>query len=183
MAPKLEQLGPCTSNGNQNNEYTDDTSAAQVLPGILYEPNSFRHYIPTLYLGKGGFARCYAAKDSSSTMEVALKIVPKSRLTKHSKLEKMRKEIAIHESLNHPNVVKFLSSFEDNINVYMVLELCHNGTLLCRIQNAPGGRLRDNSARLYLLQIVDAVTYLHEQIGILHRDLKPSNILLCSNDQ
>lgn len=71
-------------------------------------------------------------------MEVALKIVPKSRLTKHSQLEKMRKEIAIHESLNHANVVKFLSCFEDNINVYMVLELCHNGTLLCRIQNAPG---------------------------------------------
>ncbi|KAK6113576.1 Protein kinase domain family protein [Brugia pahangi] len=183
MAPKLEQLGPCTSNGNQNNECTDDTSVAQILPGILYEPNSFRHYIPTLYLGKGGFARCYAAKDSSTKMEVALKIVPKSRLTKHSKLEKMRKEIVIHKSLNHPNVVKFLSFFEDNINVYMVLELCHNGTLLCRIQNAPGGQLRDNSARSYLLQIVDAVTYLHEEIGILHRDLKPGNILLCSNDQ
>lgn len=71
-------------------------------------------------------------------MEVALKIVPKSRLIKHSQLEKMRKEIAIHEPLNHPNVVKFLGCFEDNINVYMVLELCHNGTLLCRIQNAPG---------------------------------------------
>uniref|UniRef100_A0A0R3RTN3 Protein kinase domain-containing protein n=1 Tax=Elaeophora elaphi TaxID=1147741 RepID=A0A0R3RTN3_9BILA len=183
MAPKLEQLGPCTSNGNPNNENTDGATAAEVLPGILYEPHSCRHYEPTLYLGKGGFARCYAAKDSSSAMEVALKIVPKSRLTKHSQLEKMRKEIAIHESLNHPSVVKFLSCFEDNINVYMVLELCHNGTLLCRIQNAPGGRLRDHCARMYLLQIVDAVTYLHEQIGILHRDLKPGNVLLSNNDQ
>ncbi|VDO57100.1 unnamed protein product, partial [Onchocerca flexuosa] len=116
-------------------------------------------------------------------MEVALKIVQKSRLTKHSQLEKMRKEIAIHQSLNHPNVVKFLNCFEDDINVYMVLELCHNGTLLHRIQNAPGRRLRDTSARMYLLQIVDAVIYLHEQVGILHRDLKPGNVLLSSNDQ
>ncbi|VDK83001.1 unnamed protein product [Litomosoides sigmodontis] len=183
MAPKLEQLGPCTSNGNPNNEDMSDGTTKEVLPGILYEPHSFRHYAPTLYLGKGGFARCYAAKDSSSAVEVALKIVPKNRLTKHSQLEKMRKEIAIHESLNHPNVVKFLSCFEDNINVYMVLELCHNGTLLCRIQNAPGGRLRDQSARMYLSQIVDAVTYLHEQVGILHRDLKPGNVLLSNNDQ
>lgn len=89
-------------------------------------------------LFEGGFARCYAAKDSSSAMEVALKIVSKSRLTKRSHLEKMRKEIAIHESLNHPNVVKFLNCFEDDFNVYMVLELCHSGTLLFRIQNAPG---------------------------------------------
>ncbi|EJD74887.1 plk/plk-unclassified protein kinase, variant [Loa loa] len=36
---------------------------------------------------------------------------------------------------------------------------------------------------MYLPQIVDAVTYLHEQIGILHRDLKPGNVLLCNNDQ
>ncbi|KAM3720081.1 Serine/threonine-protein kinase [Dirofilaria immitis] len=183
MAPKLEQLGPCTSNGNHNNEHGDDIAIAEVLPGILYEPQNYRHYTPTVYLGKGGFARCYAAKDSSSMIEVALKIVSKSRLTKHSQLEKMRKEIAIHESLNHPNVVKFLNCFEDNTNVYMVLELCHSGTLLCRIQNAPGGRLGDHSARMYLLQIVDAVTYLHEQIGILHRDLKPGNVLLSSNDQ
>uniref|UniRef100_A0A8R1XQL2 Protein kinase domain-containing protein n=1 Tax=Onchocerca volvulus TaxID=6282 RepID=A0A8R1XQL2_ONCVO len=183
MAPELEQLSPCTSNGNDSNEHSDDEATPEILPDILYEPHNFRHYTPTLYLGKGGFARCYAAKDSSSTMEVALKIVPRSRLTRHSQLEKMRKEIAIHQSLNHPNVVKFLNCFEDNINVYMVLELCHNGTLLYRIQNAPGGRLRDISARMYLLQIVDAVIYLHEQVGILHRDLKPGNVLLSSNDQ
>lgn len=52
MAPKLEQLGPCTSNGNQNSEHTDDAATAEVLPGILYEPHSFRHYTPSLYLGK-----------------------------------------------------------------------------------------------------------------------------------
>ena len=35
-------------------------------------------------------------------------------------------EIKIHESLNNPNVVKFLHNFEDNQNVYIVLELCTN---------------------------------------------------------
>lgn len=52
MAPKLEQLGPCTSNGNPNNEHTDDAAVKEVLPSILYEPHSFHHYAPTLYLGK-----------------------------------------------------------------------------------------------------------------------------------
>jgi serine/threonine protein kinase len=38
--------------------------------------------------------------------------------------EKMTQEISIHQSLNHKNVVGFHGSFEDNQNVYIVLELC-----------------------------------------------------------
>ena len=33
----------------------------------------------------------------------------------------------IHKSLNHTNIVKFEEMFEDAENVYLVLELCHNG--------------------------------------------------------
>lgn len=35
-------------------------------------------------------------------------------------------EIKIHESLSNKNIVKFLHNFEDNLNVYIVLELCTN---------------------------------------------------------
>jgi len=35
-------------------------------------------------------------------------------------------EIKIHQSLNHNNIVKFKHNFEDNLNVYIVLELCTN---------------------------------------------------------
>ncbi|OZC05605.1 hypothetical protein X798_07421, partial [Onchocerca flexuosa] len=47
MAPKLEQLGPCTSNGNDSNEHTDDEATPEILPDILYEPHNYRHYTPT----------------------------------------------------------------------------------------------------------------------------------------
>lgn len=35
-------------------------------------------------------------------------------------------EIKIHEDLDHHNIVKFKHHFEDNLNVYIVLELCPN---------------------------------------------------------
>lgn len=35
-------------------------------------------------------------------------------------------EIKIHEDLDHYNIVKFRHHFEDNLNVYIVLELCAN---------------------------------------------------------
>jgi cell cycle serine/threonine-protein kinase CDC5/MSD2 len=39
-------------------------------------------------------------------------------------------EIKIHQSLSHPNVVQFRHNFEDNLNVYIVLELCPNKVCL-----------------------------------------------------
>ena len=36
----------------------------------------------------------------------------------------MAQEIAIHRSVEHKHIVKFQSFFEDNDNVYILLELC-----------------------------------------------------------
>ena len=35
----------------------------------------------------------------------------------------------MHESLHHDNVVKFISSFEDEDNIYILLEYCEGGEL------------------------------------------------------
>ena len=43
-------------------------------------------------------------------------------------------EIKIHRGLSHPHIVKFEHVFEDNENVYILLEMCTNQTLndLCK---------------------------------------------------
>lgn len=45
-------------------------------------------------------------------------------MSKSNQREKMTQEISIHQSLNHKNIVGFHSFFEDNNNIYIVLELC-----------------------------------------------------------
>lgn len=45
-------------------------------------------------------------------------------MIKHNQKEKTAQEITIHRSLNHANIVKFHSYFEDVQNIYIVLELC-----------------------------------------------------------
>ena len=35
-------------------------------------------------------------------------------------------EIRLHKGLHHPNIVKFEHVFEDQDNVYIMLELCQN---------------------------------------------------------
>lgn len=59
-------------------------------------------------------------------MSWALKVVAKSNLTRSKAREKLTSEIKIHRSLIHENVVRFDRYFEDNENVYIMLDICHN---------------------------------------------------------
>ena len=61
--------------------------------------------------------------------EVALKIVPKSRIAKPSQRMKIDAEIQIQKSLSHANIVKLLHNFEDNVKICLVLELCERKSL------------------------------------------------------
>ena len=39
------------------------------------------------------------------------------------------KEIRLHASLNHPNIVKFFGVFEEKEDIYLVMEYMNGGTL------------------------------------------------------
>ncbi len=54
----------------------------------------------------------------------AAKIIPKENLTKARQKKKLESEIKIHRSLHHENIVRFEHYFEDELNVYILMELC-----------------------------------------------------------
>ena len=55
---------------------------------------------------------------------MAAKVIPKNTLVKNRARQKLISEIKIHKSLSHTNIVKFEHVFEDNTNIYILLELC-----------------------------------------------------------
>ncbi len=81
------------------------------------------------FLGKGGFAKCYEFTNLDNKRISASKVIPKASLTKSRAKQKLMSEIKIHRSLHHTNIVGFEHFFEDNENVYILLELCSNQTL------------------------------------------------------
>jgi hypothetical protein len=73
---------------------------------------------------QGGFAKCYEITDVKTNEVFAGKVIPKKLLLKHNAREKVVQEINIHKSLNHKHVVGFHGFFENNGNIYIILELC-----------------------------------------------------------
>ncbi|KAI9144499.1 protein kinase, X-linked [Paraphysoderma sedebokerense] len=67
------------------------------------------------------------------------------------------------------------TTFQDSINVYMLLEYIPGGELFSHLRKA--GRFPNDVTIFYAAEIVSAIEYLHEH-DIIYRDLKPENLLL-----
>jgi serine/threonine protein kinase len=63
--------------------------------------------------------------DTNHGNEYAVKIVSKVDLKIKTWKEKLVQEINIHKTLNHKHIVSSHQYFEDESNIYMVLELCY----------------------------------------------------------
>ncbi|KAL5659421.1 hypothetical protein ACJX0J_032584 [Zea mays] len=96
-------------------------------------------------------------------------------------IEDVRREVKILKALaGNKNLVQFYDAYEDNDNVYIVMELCEGGELLDRILSR-GGKYSEDDAKAVLVQILNVVAFCHIQ-GVVHRDLKPENFLFTSKD-
>uniref|UniRef100_A0A183BZ25 Serine/threonine-protein kinase PLK n=1 Tax=Globodera pallida TaxID=36090 RepID=A0A183BZ25_GLOPA len=150
------------------------------VPTIVQNNTTKRTYTKGIFLGKGGFARCYELTDNQTKRIYAGKVVSKTLLVKKHQRDKMAQEIQIHQALSHPHVVKMEGFFEDEDNVYILLELCSRRSLmeLHRRRKA----VTEPEARYFTFQIVEACKYLHAK-KIIHRDLKLGNLFLNADMQ
>lgn len=96
--------------------------------------------------------------------------------------DRVKNEVLLHSQLKHKNILQLFHYFEDDSNVYLVMELCEKGELysfLKRKQDETGRKGLDEYIVSQLLHdIANGVQYLHHKKRIIHRDLKLSNILL-----
>lgn len=106
---------------------------------------------------------------------IAIKCIPKSRIADPKVKEKLISEVDIHKSLHHPNVVEFRGVFQDDNYVYILLELCSNGTVLDQLRKRTP--FSEDEAAKWAKQILQGLVYLHENM-VIHRDLKLQNFLL-----
>ncbi|KJH50403.1 kinase domain protein [Dictyocaulus viviparus] len=184
VVPEQTHLN-CLSECRDEREYLrnrEKTVPSLFQPGdrILDEYTGEEFYVDQ-YLGKGGFAECFAVKSNFVNGQFALKVVEKAKL-KDPHYSKIRREICLHRSVSHPNIVRLCGSFQDSHYFFLVMELCREHTLLTLINQSKCGYLSEHESKGYMVGILAAVRYLIEK-NILHRDLKPGNVLIGSDGQ
>ncbi|KAI9758606.1 MAG: MAPK-activated protein kinase Srk1 [Chaenotheca gracillima] len=126
-------------------------------------------------MGDGAFSNVYRARDNESrTGEVAIKVVRKFEMNS-SQRANILKEVQIMRQIDHPNIVKLVEFSESRQYYYLVLELCPGGELFHQIVRLT--YFSEDLSRHVILQVAQALEYLHEQKGVVHRDIKPENLL------
>ncbi|KAF8377511.1 hypothetical protein HHK36_030893 [Tetracentron sinense] len=122
-------------------------------------------------IGRGHFGYTCAArfkKGELKDQQVAVKVIPKAKMTTAISIEDTRREVKILRALTgHKNLVQFYDAYEDHNNVYIVME---------------GGKYSEDDAKAVMVQILNVVSFCHLQ-GVVHRDLKPENFLFTSKDE
>lgn len=133
-------------------------------------------------LGQGGYGKVHLVEKIATKERMALKVIPKSLLYNEKdrkvSIEEIFSEKNIMIQSDNPFLVKLLGAFQDETNLYFLMELLHGGNLFSYLHELPKHRLSEEATKFYAAEVVMALEYLHEKMHIIYRDLKPENILL-----
>ncbi|KAK1624870.1 kinase-like domain-containing protein [Colletotrichum phormii] len=144
-------------------------------------------------MGDGAFSNVYRARDTSGEHpgECAIKVVRKyemnsmqgnkhlhpdfKKVPKAAERANILKEVQIMRQLDHPNIIKLVDFSESRQYYYIILELAPGGELFHQIVRLT--YFSEELSRHVIVQVAQALEYLHEERGVVHRDIKPENIL------
>ncbi|KAI8067576.1 kinase-like domain-containing protein [Gongronella butleri] len=176
-ARQLQQPAPAREQQQQPQSRKIHLVTDSEIPDRIVDKEHGRDYAKLEFLGEGGFARCYKVRDDQKKL-FAVKVVSKQSLWNRKYLTKMHAEILIHGRMQHDHVVQFYNCFEDDRNIYLIIELCSNKSLAEMLKMRR--RLTEPEVRFFMIQLLDACDYIHSQ-QVVHRDIKLSNVFLDEN--
>ena len=132
-------------------------------------------------LGKGAFGEVFLTKKVGDDNKIyATKQYERDKIENTEAMKYLKNEIAILQTLNHPNIVKFEDVKKTKKHFYIVMEYCNGGELskaLEKYQLKFGKPFSQEIVQYLMRQIIDAFKYIHGQ-KIMHRDIKLDNILI-----
>ena len=85
---------------------------------------------------------------TNKDFQVAVKVISKKKHSRH--LRMIKQEFALLKNLDHPNIANYQEQFEDEHNLYLVMELCSGGELFDKMVSSAFGE-RDAAAAFRLL--------------------------------
>ncbi|XP_011075691.1 serine/threonine-protein kinase STE20 [Sesamum indicum] len=125
-------------------------------------------------LGKGSYGAVYKARDMRTSELVAVKVISLSE--GEEGYEEIRGEIEMLQQCSHPNVVRYLGSYQGEEFLWIVMEYCGGGSV-ADLMNVTDEPLEEYQIAYICREALKGLSYLHS-IFKVHRDIKGGNILL-----
>jgi len=134
-------------------------------------------YLIVQELGRGGFGAVYQAWDTRLNKAVAVK---ENLETTPESQRQFTREALVLANLSHPNLPRVTDHFTlPGQAHYLVMDFVEGEDLETTVKRQ--GKVPTEQALSWILQVVDALEYLHEQEPpVFHRDIKPANIRINS---
>lgn len=154
-------------------------------PGLCidYDSNSIDGVYDMMeQVGEGAFGTVHSAKHLPTGEIVAIKKINKNQV---KETELLNLEVEFLKAADHPNVVRYYETLEDDDYLYLVMEMCSGGALSKHIKDAhsSGIGLTESEMARIMVQMLQGLAYCHAH-AIVHRDVKPQNYLFgCGSPQ
>nr|XP_026648425.1 serine/threonine-protein kinase 32B isoform X2 [Zonotrichia albicollis] len=117
---------------------------------------------------------CIVQKRDTKKM-YAMKYMNKQKCIERDEVRNVFRELQIMQGLEHPFLVNLWYSFQDEEDMFMVVDLLLGGDLRYHLQQ--NVHFNEGTVKLYICELALSLDYL-QRYHIIHRDIKPDNILL-----
>ena len=126
-------------------------------------------------IGKGGFGRVWKIQSKQTKALYALKEMSKVKIIDKQSEKSINSERTLLQKLHHPFIINMHYAFQDNDNLYLVMDLLPGGDLRYHVSRYR--RFSEEQTRFFIACIVHSLSYIHSH-NVIHRDIKPENLVL-----
>ena len=126
-------------------------------------------------IGKGGFGKVWKVQYKKTKEYFALKEMSKRKILDKKSEKSINSERKFLSILNNPFIVNMHYAFQDNDNLYLVMDMLSGGDL--RYHCSRYRTFSEEQTRFFIACITYSLEYIHSN-NVIHRDIKPENLVL-----
>ena len=134
-------------------------------------------------VGEGSFSRVFKAHHKTEDKWYAIKVL-KRPIQSDSQRQNIIRELQYVKQLNHPHVLTYVFSWEQENIVHFQMELCELGSMSHFItewqKKNPCKNFDEATLWKFFADIILGLHHIHCQ-NLVHRDIKPGNIFVDAN--
>ncbi|MBC7820611.1 MAG: serine/threonine protein kinase [Planctomycetaceae bacterium] len=139
------------------------------------DDNKIDHYVKMGTIAMGKHAMVLEVQEENTTNRFAMKVLLAEAMKDPEQVQILKYEGKVAQSLDHPNLIKWIATVHRKTNIYLILELFKALNVKSYLLNDAVG------VQARLRKLIEctclALQHMHEK-GWVHLDVKPDNILM-----